>query len=388
MTNPGFDRDIIPTACQGENTMFNTRHLSPLRFASKIAAFTLLLGSRGFAQHYIQTDLTANSKSVSGTATIDPNLVNAWGLSRSSSSFWWISDNGMGLSTLYDGTGAIGPLVVTIPPPKNGTAPSAPTGTAFNFSKGFDVAPTLPAVFLFVTEGGTIAGWNPGVDVNNAVTKVDRSQEGAIFKGVTIAKYLSTVRLYATNFSAGTVDVYDRNFNIVTAAGGFKDSALPADYVPFGIQNVGGNIVVTFAHRKPGSKDEDHGTGVGYVDIFDLDGNLLVRVQHGPYFNAPWGIALAPSDFGSFAHRLLIGNFGDGTIHAFNIVSGKFVGVMLNSGGTSLTIDGLWALSFAGNSTNSGSNTELYFTAGPNDESNGLFGKLTATATEQLGNSE
>ena len=369
--------------------MLNTHGRSCIRFfAPMITTFALLFSSAAFAQHYQQTDLVANSASVSSTATIDPNLVNAWGLSRSSGSPWWVSDNGTGLSTLYDGAGAIVPLVVTIPPPMGGTPPSAPTGTVYNFTKRFALKPGRPAVFLFVTEDGTIAGWNPGVDPTNAVTKVDNSKQGAIYKGCAIAKHLTTARLYATNFATGQVEMYDGNFQPVAMASAFQDANLPANYAPFGIQNVGGNIVVTFAHRKPGSTDEDHANGFGYVDVFDFDGNLLLRLEHGSFLNAPWGIALAPGDFGTFSHRLLIGNFGDGKIHAFNLVTGMKEGTFLNADGTPLSIDGLWALSFGGDGARNGPATELFFTAGPNDESNGLYGKITPAATEQRGNSE
>jgi uncharacterized protein (TIGR03118 family) len=252
----------------------------------------------------------------------------------------------------------------------------------------FTVKPGKPAVFLFATEDGTISGWNPGVNPTAAVVKVDNSAQGAIYKGLAIAKSGSIIRLYATNFASGQVEIYDGSFHPVTVAGAFQDSSLPANFVPFGIQNVGGNIVVTFARRPPGSKDEDHGTGLGYVDVFDMNGMLLLRLQHGPFLNAPWGITLAPSDFGTFSHRLLIGNFGDGRIHAFNAVSGKFEGTLLNPDGTQLWIDGLWALSFGGDAARDGLATELFFTAGPNDESDGLYGKITAVAADQRGNSE
>jgi uncharacterized protein (TIGR03118 family) len=353
-----------------------------------ITTIALLVSSAAFAQHYQQTDLVANSTSVSSMATIDPNLVNAWGLSRGSGSPWWVADNGTGLSTLYDGAGAIVPLVVTIPPPMGTEPPSAPTGTVFNFTKAFAVRPGKPSVFLFVTEDGTISGWNPGADPTNAIIKVDNSAQGAIYKGCAIARDGSIVRLYATNFASGRVEMYDGRFQPVTIAGAFRDAKLPANYAPFGIQNVGGNIVVTFAHRRPGSTDEDHGAGLGYVDVFDLDGRLLLRLQHGPFLNAPWGIALAPGDFGAFSHRLLIGNFGNGRIHAFNLVSGTVEGVLLNTDGTQLWIDGLWALSFGGDAARNGLATELFFTAGPNDENDGLYGKITPVATEQRGNSE
>jgi uncharacterized protein (TIGR03118 family) len=365
---------------------------TPRRFCLSLAPITLvallLCNSTAFAQHYQQTDLVTNSKSISATATIDPNLVNAWGLSRASGSPWWVSDNGTGLSTLYDSTGAIVPLVVTIPPPMNGTPPSAPTGSIFNFTKQFQVKPGKPSIFLFCTENGTIAGWNPGVDPTTAVIKVDNSQQGAVYKGCTIAKHNAIIRLYATNFESGKVEVFGDRFQPISIPGAFHDPKLPANYAPFGIQDVGGNIVVTFAHRLPGSLDEDHGSGLGYVDVFDFDGKLLLRLQHGPFLNAPWGIALAPSDFGTFSHQLLIGNFGDGRIHAFNVVSGMEEGTLLNPDGTPLWIDGLWALSFGGDNAKNGLATELFFTAGPNDESDGLFGKITPVATEQRGNSQ
>ena len=358
---------------------------------SCLAPITLVaffvFSSAAFAQHYQQTDLVADSKSVSATATIDTNLVNAWGLARGGGP-WWVADNGTGLSTLYDNTGAIVPLVVTIPPPMNGAPPAAPDGIVFNYSQNFLIKAGKPAFFLFATEDGTISGWNPGVDPTNAVIKIDNSQQGAIYKGLAIAKRGAVSRLYTTNFTTAQVEMYDGNFRPVVMGSAFQDADLPANYSPFGIQNVGGNIVVTFARRKPGSKDEDHGVGLGYVDVFDFDGNLLLRLQHGPVLNAPWGIALAPSDFGTFSHRLLIGNFGDGKIHAYNLVSGKQEGVLLNPDGTQLSIDGLWALSFGGDGAKNGLATQLFFTAGPNDESDGLYGSITSVATENRGSSE
>jgi uncharacterized protein (TIGR03118 family) len=351
--------------------------------------FTMLLAaSSALAQHYTRTDLTTDNSSVSPAPNIDANLVNAWGLSRSSGSPWWISDNGTGLSTLYDATGLAQSLVVTIPLPNGQTGTAKPTGTVFNYSSSFEVAPAAKSVFLFVTEDGTISGWNPNVNLNSAVVKVDHSKTGAIYKGCAIGTIPGGVRLYVANFASGQVEVYDGKFHQVTQTADFQDSRLPKNYAPFGIQNVGGNIVVTFARRTPGAGDEDHGPGLGYVDVFDLQGNLLLRLQHGSFLNAPWGIALAPGDFGTFSHRLLIGNFGDGLIHAFNAVSGKLEGTVQDANGAPLWIDGLWALSFAADNAKSGLANELYFTAGPNDESDGVFGKLTAVSTDQRGNSE
>jgi uncharacterized protein (TIGR03118 family) len=359
--------------------------------SSALLVLTCILAgaSNGLAQHYLRTDLTADNSSTSPAPNIDPNLVNAWGMSRSSGSPWWISDNGTGLATLYDGTGLPQSLVVTIPLPNGQSGASAPTGTVFNaFNGAFELAPGLRSIFLFATEDGTIAGWNPNVNTTNAVIKVDDSGEGAIYKGCAIAMTNSGPRLYVTNFATGQVDVYNKRFKEIEVAGGFADSMLPVNYAPFGIQNVGGNIIVTFAQRKPGSKDENHGPGKGYVDIFDTDGNLLLRLRHNSTMNAPWGIAQAPGDFGAFSHRLLIGNFGDGFVNAYNAVSGKREGTLLDANGAPIWIDGLWSLSFGGDNTSSGLATELFFTAGPNDEGDGIFGKLTAISSDQRGNSE
>ena len=361
------------------------------KHAAGVAALTLTLllmaASNALAQHYTRTDLTADNSSTSPTApNIDANLVNPWGMSRSSGSPWWISDNGTWLSTLYDSTGLPKSLVVSIPAP-DGQPGGTPSGTVYNYTGAFEVGPLQSAFFLFATEDGTISGWNPNANATSAIIKVNHAGS-AIYKGIALATTPQGPRLYASNFQSGGVDVFDGKFHHVSVSGGFLDPNLPANYAPFGIQNVGGNIVVTFGHRKPGSGDEDHGAGLGFVDVFDVSGRLLLRLQHGAFLNAPWGIALAPGDFGPFSHRLLIGNFGDGWIHAFNAVSGKLEGTLLDPSGSPIAIDGLWGLSFGGENANSGLATELYFTAGPNDESDGIFGKITATSSEQRGNSE
>ena len=369
---------------------------------SAVVLAVSLLGLAGVAtgQHYTRTDLTVDIAATSPTApNFDPNLVNAWGLARGSTSFFWISDNGTGLSTLYNGAGARNPLVVKIPT-QDGTGTSAPTGAISNYSSGFEVngpGTGTPAAFLFCTEDGTIAGWNPTVDRNNAVLKVKRGGK-AIYKGCALAQTGNGIFLFATNFQTGRVDIFDSTFTLVST----RNLQLDDDdhdnhgkghngsgFVPFNIQNVGGNLVVTFAKKQAGSDDEQHGPGLGAIEIFDPTLHLLSRLQRGAFLNAPWGVALAPGDFGPFSHRLLVGNFGDGTINAFNIVTGNFEGKMLAPGGsTPLVVDGLWALSFGGNAPNNGLATELFFTAGPNDEENGLFGKITATSTEQRGNTE
>ncbi|MGC2194030.1 MAG: TIGR03118 family protein [Terriglobales bacterium] len=373
----------------------STSAVRRLSFASTL--FALLVPGLAGAQQYHRTDLTVDSSAVSQSApNVDLHLVNAWGISRGSGSPWWISDNGAGVSTLYNASGvpfvppgATQPLVVTIPTP-DGSGTSAPTGTVFNSTTGFLVGPKAKAIFLFVTEDGTIAGWNPAVNPNAVILK-NRAGK-AVYKGCAIANLQSGPRFYATNFQSGRVEVFNSDLKRVESDDdkeGFRLPGLSKDYAPFNIQNVGGNLVVTFAHRTPGSLDEDHGAGLGFAGVFDARGHLLLRLQHGPWFNAPWGVALAPGDFGKFSHRLLVGNFGDGTIHAFNLITGKHEGAMLDdTTGQDLTIGGLWGISFGGDSTNNGLATSLYFTAGPNDEADGLLGTLTAISSEQPGNSQ
>jgi len=352
----------------------------------RIAAFAFAVSATGYAQQYTRTDLTADVSSTSSTAAnLDPNLVNAWGLSRSSGSPWWVSDNGTGLSTLYNAAGVAQSLVVKIPTPA-GTGTSTPTGTVFNYTTGFQVS-GKPAVFLFVTEDGTIAAWNPTVNLTNAVIVKNRSGK-AIFKGCAIAKAKQGPLLYVTDFVSRRIYVYDSKFHrLFFHSWAFRDPHVPSDYAPFNIQNIGGNLVVTFAKVEAGSTDEEHGAGLGFVSVFDRQGRLIQRLKHGPWLNAPWGVAAAPGDFGAFSHRVLIGNFGDGRVNAFNAITGQFEGQMLDSNNKPLSIDGLWALSF-GNNLNAGSSLELYFTAGPNDEANGLLGKITPVATDQKGNTE
>jgi uncharacterized protein (TIGR03118 family) len=342
----------------------------------------LFLSSSVWAQHFTRTDIVADMPSTSPLAlNFDANLQNAWGLARASGSPWWVSDNGTGLTTLYNSSGAL--LGTFTIPGVNGDQ-AAPTGTAFNFSSEFLLPNGKKSIFLFVTEDGTISGWNGGPA---AVIKVPRSTV-ASYKGVAIAEINGRAFLYATNFKQGTVEVFSGAFEKQPTAPNFMEPHLPRNYVPFGIQNIAGNIVVTYARKQPGATDEDHGPGLGYVAIFTPLGRMIAVLKHGDYFNAPWGITMAPGDFGTFSHRLLIGNFGDGTIHAFNPFTGDFEGTLLATGTSSpVVIDGLWALSFGNNAT-AGSAIELFFTAGPNDEANGVLGKLVPVASEQRGNGE
>jgi uncharacterized protein (TIGR03118 family) len=357
-----------------------------LKLTLLVAAFAIAVTATSFAQQYTRTDLTADASTTSATAAnLDPNLVNAWGLSRASGTPWWVSDNGTGFSTLYNAAGMAQALVVKIPTP-DGTGTATPSGTVFNYTTGFQVS-GKPSVFLFVTEDGTISGWNPTVSLTSAVIVKNRAGK-AIFKGCAIAQVKHGPLLYVTDFVSRGVLVYDSKFHREHFDDwAFRDPGIPKSYTPFNIQNVGGNLVVTFAKVAAGSKDEEHGVGVGFVSVFDSKGRLIQRLQHGPWFNAPWGVAASPGDFGAFSHRLLIGNFGDGHLNAFNTITGRFEGQLLDATNQALAVDGLWALGF-GNNAAAGSAIELYFTAGPNGEANGLLGKITPVATDQRGNTE
>jgi len=357
-----------------------------LQLTLLVAAFALAVAATGFAQQYTRTDLTADVSTTSASAAnLDANLVNAWGMARSSGSPWWVSDNGTGLTTLYNGAGVAQALVVKIPTP-DGTGTATPTGTVYNYTPGFQVS-GKPSVFLFVTEDGTISGWNPTVNLTSAVIVKNRAGK-AVFKGCAIAKTKHGPLLYVTDFVSHRVYVYDSTFHRVFFDGwAFRDPRVPKSYAPFNIQNVGGNLVVTFAKVEAGSEEEEHGAGIGFVSVFDPKGRLIQRLQHGPWLNAPWGVTASPGDFGAFSHRLLVGNFGDGRVNAFNAVTGRFEGQLLDSSNQPLAVDGLWALSF-GNNAAAGSALELYFTAGPNEEANGLLGKITPVPTDQRGNTE
>jgi uncharacterized protein (TIGR03118 family) len=308
---------------------------------------------------------------------LDRRLVNAWGLSAGPATPWWVADNGTNRSTLYDGTGGAIPLVVRVG--------GGPTGTVFNGGSGFVVhngGSSGPSLFLFDTEAGTIRGWNPGVPgpgtSTRAFTVVNRHGKGAIYKGLAIASTPAGEMLYATDFHNARVDVFDAQFHQVLQ-GAFNDPSIPAHFAPFGIQELGGNIFVTYAMQDADAEDDVSGSGLGYVDMFSADGTLLGRVASRGALNAPWGLAWAPDDFGRFSGDLLVGNFGDGRINAYAWDGSAFShdGVLRRPGGDPVWIDGLWAIAF-GNGGPAGATNSLFFTAGPQDESHGLFGRIDA----------
>lgn len=337
---------------------------------------------------YKQTNLVSDQPGVARVT--DPNLVNAWGIVHSPTSPFWISDNGKGVSTLYNGAGMRfplnAPLVVTIPPPKGSPAgtTAAPTGVVFNGTAGFVVtkgAVSAASLFLFATEDGTISGWNPAVDLTHAILAADKSKASpsAVYKGLAIGSNHQGTFLYATNFRAGTIDVFNAGFGPVKLAGSFTDQHLPPGYAPFGIANLNDKLYVTYALQDAQKHDDVAGPGHGFVDVFDTDGHLLRRLVTQGWLNSPWGLAIAPSNFGRFSNDLLVGNFGDGRINAFNPWTGDFLGQLRDVNNKPITIDGLWGLEF-GNGANAGPTTTLFFTAGPNGEKNGLFGSLVSSA--------
>ena len=335
-------------------------------FRCALLSFSLLVPSLASAQHYVQTNLVSDL--AVQAPNHDQNLRNPWGLSRSPSSPWWVSDNGSGLNntpglaTVYSISGAVTAttntlaamtnttLVVTIPPPNGSNSPATPTGTVWNGSTDFAIAPGKPASFIFVTEDGTISGWNSGVDLTHAKLEVDNSPSKAVYKGVTTGDVDGVRYLYVANFHSGHIEVYDTNFKPVKFfhdkddgdhdrfndrdhhdrhfEGSFDDDSIPRGYAPFNVQNIGGSLFVTYAKQDDARHDDVASDGNGHVDIYTTSGRLESRLEHGPWLNSPWGVVWAPRDFGEFSNRVLVGNFGSGYIAAFDGFSGKFVGMM------------------------------------------------------------
>jgi uncharacterized protein (TIGR03118 family) len=304
----------------------------------------------------------------------DSNLVNAWGLVASATSPWWVADNETAVSTLYNGAGVPQSLVVSVP--------GAPTGIVFNGGPSFVVSSggsSGPARFLFASEDGTISGWNPGVPPpppsHQAIVGYS-SPDGANYKGLAIATTATGSFLYAADFHNARVDVLDGNFAPVALAGAFVDPDLPSGFAPFGIQNLQGRIYVAYAKQDEDAEDEIAGEGLGFVTAFDTSGNFVARVASGGPLNAPWGMAIAPAGFGRFSGDLLVGNFGDGRINAYDLATFEPRGHLKTANHHPLVIDGLWGIGF-GNGAAAGPTTTLYFAAGPDDEEHGLFGSIT-----------
>ncbi len=312
----------------------------------------------------------------------DPNLINPWGLATTATSPFWIGNNGTGTSTLYGTTGIAVALVVTIPTPSSPTG-GAVSGTIANTTTSFNVATGKPASFIFCTEDGTISGWNSSVNPTAAIIAVDNSKAGAVFKGCVIGGTAAAPVLYAADFHNGVVNMFDANFKPIAAPTAFLDPSIPAGFAPFNVAIFNGKIYVTYAKQDSAKHDDVAGAGNGYVDVFDGSGTLITQLISKGLLNSPWGMQIAPATFGQFSGALLVGNFGDGTINAFDPTKGTPLGTLKDSTGHTLTIDGLWGLLF-GNGGRGGDPSTLYFTAGTpgpygeDPESHGLFGSIQA----------
>jgi uncharacterized protein (TIGR03118 family) len=329
---------------------------------------------RGSTPAYLQTNLVSDLPGMA--AHTDSNLVNPWGIAIGGNSPFWIADNHTGRSTLYDGSGTPLSRVVTVPPAA-GETEGSPTGIVYNSTNDFQIAPGFVARFIFATEDGTISGWEGGT---NAFLEVDNSASGAVYKGLAIGNNGTSNFLYATNFREGRIDVFDGAFAPTTLAGSFSDPTIPTGYAPFNIQNIGGVLYVTYALQDVDAHDDVPGLGHGFINKFDLNGNFITRFTSQGTLNSPWGMAAVFSGFSVFTQALLVGNFGDGRINAFDPTTGAFLGQLADTSGHAISIEGLWGLQ----TTNSffQSVGVLHFTAGiagPDQvEDHGLFGYITA----------
>ena len=354
-------------------------------FCASVLAATAagtLAGANSYFVHNLVSDLPNTADHV------DPNLVNPWGIAFSSTSPFWISNNKTGTSTLYDTSGTAVSLIVKIPSPAGTSVAGAPTGIVFNGSQMFVEATGGKAgLFIFCTEDGTIVSWNGG-DATQAQMLIDNSASGAIYKGCAIGGTTDAPLLYAADFHNAKIDVWGGDLKAVQSTGGFSDTQVPSGFAPFNIVSLNGKLYVSYAKQDDAKKDDVHGAGNGYVAVFDMTGKLLTHlIAQGP-LDSPWGMTIAPATFGDFANDLLVGNFGDGMIHAFDPNNGSLLGTLNNTTGNPIAIPGLWTLVF-GNGGRGGDKATLYFTAGshgPTDtilESHGLFGSIQGPPSVQ-----
>ena len=346
----------------------------------RTAVASMLLAIPAFAASnaYIQHNLVADQSGIADVT--DPNLVNPWGIAISATSPFWISDNGTGLATVYStsvtATITASTLKVTIPRGASDSATGgAPvTGQLSNTTSVFVIG-SSKASFLFCTQDGTVSGWNGG---SAATIKIDNSSKGAVYDGMAFGGTSAAPQLYIANFHSGAIEVYDGNFAPVTlASGAFKDPSIPSGFAPFNIVNLNNSLYVAYAKQDSAGMYDVAGPGNGYVDIFDMSGNLTKSLIAGGALNSPWGIAIAPANFGTFAGDLLVGNFGNGRINVYDPAAGTSMGALQNPSGSAIVIDGLWALQ-PGNGKSGGDSNAVYFSAGPGSEKHGLLGSLQA----------
>lgn len=324
-------------------------------------------------------EVTPLDSDVAGNAAVtDPDLVNPWGVAFNPNGVVWVADNHTGKSTLYDGNGIKQGLVVTIPAVQ-GNGQGSPTGITYNGTQDFKItiaagATPTAAPFIFVSEDGLVSAWAPGITTAMPVA----TNTSAVYKGVAIAGDGKVNRLYAADFPGGKIDVYSNAFAPTSVPGGFADSSIPHGYGPFNIANIQGNLYVAYAKVGDGG-DEQAGPSLGFVRVFDADGYLLSRLISRGVLNAPWGMTLAPAGFGRFSNSLLVGNFGDGFINAFDVPTGFFVGRLRFNKGKPEGLEGLWGIAF-GNGVRDQPTDTLFFAAGPDDENHGLYGRIEPTS--------
>ncbi|MBV8124535.1 MAG: TIGR03118 family protein [Paucibacter sp.] len=316
---------------------------------------------------YVATDLVTDVPlSTYASGHTDSHLVNAWGLAFNPQGFAWVANNGTASLTVYDGNGVQQSTIVTTPP--------KPTGLVFNASGDFMVGGSS-SQFILATTGGLLAAWATGMSQNIAQTVYDGSASGSNFKGLAIGAVGASNYLFAADFHNNAVAIFNGSFQPVAAAGTFKDPSMPAGYAPFGIQAIGNHIYVAYAMQDSQAKQAVAGVGVGAVDVFDMSGTLIKRLITGSALNAPWGMAMAPSNFGAFSNALLVANFGDGRVNAYDPNSGALLGALSQSNGMPIAIDGLWGIAF-GNGINSQPSNTLFFAAGPNSGMHGVYGRI------------
>jgi len=323
-------------------------------------SLALVIASGMAAAQYTATPLVKNTGKKG-----DKQLINPWGLAYGATNPFWLSDAGSGLSTLYTGTGAKQSLVVTIPTASSkGTG--SPTGIVYNGSSEFQIDHWTSA-FLFATLDGTISGWSH-FDPNNALIGVNNAASGAMYTGLAITNHATGNMIYATDFANNKVDVYNGTFKLVTS---FTDTGLPAGFAPFGIQDINGKVYVAFAAQ--------NGKAGGYIDIFNEDGTFVKTLIKGKPLNQPWGLAVAPSKFGALSNALLISNnTNSGTINGFNLTTGAFVGTIVNAANKPIHINQLWGIEFGGGTASNGNTNQLFYTAGPDNNLDGIFGVINA----------
>ena len=340
-----------------------------LKFCSTLIIALGLFSPAPEAGAFIATNLVTDDQAAHSAVLTDPNLVNAWGISRTGTSPFWVSDNGTGVATLYrvnptTGVPSIAPLIVSIPGLGNLTGQVA-AGVAGSFNGD---------AFLFVSEDGTVSGWR-GALGTLAETLVIGSPDN-VYKGSAFQNILGNGYLYAANFHTGKIDVYKGNGAAPNLPGNFVDPGIPAGYAPFNVQDIGDKIYVTYALQNAAGDEDVSGPGHGFVSVFDNQGNFISRVGSQGTLDSPWGLALAPASFGAYAGDLLVGNFGDGTINVFDLATNSFLAQLVASDGNPLVIDGLWGLIPGSGAGNGGSSQAIYFSAGPDGESHGLFGVI------------